>query len=143
MRRNKDLLSGPGDSRIVSIAWLTCASISLDTSHVMQCTHPTDDERCVSSFIVNSSNDRPASHHISGVYLPGDRQCNVRVSSVPRPGFGQVLVQTRASGLCGSDLRSIYRPKTHKTGAEGYLGVIAGHEPCGVIVKRGEGILDV
>ncbi|KAI5119314.1 hypothetical protein M0805_004558 [Coniferiporia weirii] len=80
---------------------------------------------------------------MKGVYLPGDRQCEVRTTSVPKPGPGQVIVQTRASALCGSDLRSIYRPKVHKTGAEGYLGVIAGHEPCGVIVQRGEGVLDV
>ena len=56
-----------------------------------------------------------------------------------------MLIQTRASALCGSDLRSIYRPAVseRKTGAEGYQDVIAGHEPCGVIVKRGEGVLDV
>ena len=82
-------------------------------------------------------------YRISGVYILGNRQCEIRETSVPEPGHGQVLVQTRASALCGSDLRSIYRPKVHKTGAEGYLGVIAGHEPCGIIVKRGEGVLDV
>ncbi|KAH8115852.1 oxidoreductase [Phellopilus nigrolimitatus] len=79
---------------------------------------------------------------MKGVYLPGDRRCEIRATAIPQPGPDQVLVQTRASALCGSDLRSIYRPKVHKTGAEGYLGVIAGHEPCGVIVKRGEGVLD-
>ena len=82
-------------------------------------------------------------HYLTGVFLPGDKKCEVKEVSVPNPGHGQVLVQTRASALCGSDLRSIYRPKVHKSGAEGYLNVIAGHEPCGVIVKRGEGVLDV
>ncbi|KAL5498846.1 hypothetical protein ACEPAH_2201 [Sanghuangporus vaninii] len=80
---------------------------------------------------------------MKGVYLPGDRRVEIRQVPVPDPSYGQVLVQTRASALCGSDLRSIYRPKIHKTGAEGYLGVIAGHEPCGIIVKRGEGVPDV
>ncbi|TDL24572.1 oxidoreductase [Rickenella mellea] len=78
-----------------------------------------------------------------GVFLPGDHQCEVRTVKVPTPNHGQVLVQMRASTLCGSDLRAIYRPKVHKTDAEGYLGVIAGHEPCGIIVKRGDGVLDV
>ena len=54
-----------------------------------------------------------------------------------------MLIQTRASSICGSDLRAIYRPKVHKTGAEGYTGCIAGHEPAGVIVKRGEGVPDL
>lgn len=79
---------------------------------------------------------------MKGVYLPGDRRCEIRETAVPQPGIGQVLLQSKASAICGSDLRAIYRPKTHKTGAEGYLGVIAGHEPCGVIVKRGKGVPD-
>ena len=29
---------------------------------------------------------------------------------VPEPGQGQVLIRMKASGLCGSDLRAIYRP---------------------------------
>lgn len=77
--------------------------------------------------------------------MPGSRECQIRDVPVPSPGPGEVLIQTRASALCGSDLRSIYRPAPaeRKTGAEGYLDVIAGHEPCGIIVKRGEGVLDV
>ncbi|KZT37124.1 GroES-like protein [Sistotremastrum suecicum HHB10207 ss-3] len=79
---------------------------------------------------------------MKGVYLPGDRKCEIRDVEVPTPQYGQVLVEMRASTICGSDLRAIYRPKIHKTGAEGYNGVIAGHEPCGLIVKRGPGVND-
>ncbi|KLO15826.1 oxidoreductase [Schizopora paradoxa] len=79
---------------------------------------------------------------MKGAYLPGSSQVELRTVPVPQPGPGQVLLQTRASALCGSDLRLIYRPKTHKSGPDGYRGVIAGHEPCGIIVKRGEGVSD-
>ncbi|KAL5514150.1 hypothetical protein ACEPAG_2238 [Sanghuangporus baumii] len=80
---------------------------------------------------------------MKGVYLPGNRRVDVRDVPVPEPGPGEVLIQSKASGICGSDLRAIYRPKVHRTGAEGYLGVIAGHEPCGVVAKRGPGVSEV
>jgi threonine dehydrogenase-like Zn-dependent dehydrogenase len=56
---------------------------------------------------------------------------------VPTPGPGQVLLEMKASSLCGSDLRAIYRPVQQGTGPEAYQGVIAGHEPCGRIVAAG------
>jgi threonine dehydrogenase-like Zn-dependent dehydrogenase len=42
----------------------------------------------------------------------------------------------RASTICGSDLRAIYREHLG-TGPEAYQGVIAGHEPCGEVVAVG------
>ncbi|KDQ06370.1 hypothetical protein BOTBODRAFT_70994 [Botryobasidium botryosum FD-172 SS1] len=72
-----------------------------------------------------------------GVVLPGNKTCVLNTYDVADPGPNQVLVQVRASSLCGSDLRAIYRPSVHKTGPEGYTGVIAGHEPCGIVVKCG------
>ena len=68
-----------------------------------------------------------------GAYLPGDRRVEMREVLRPHPGPGQVLVEMRASGICGSDLRAIYREHLG-TGPETYREVIAGHEPCGVIV---------
>jgi threonine dehydrogenase-like Zn-dependent dehydrogenase len=44
----------------------------------------------------------------------------------------------KASTICGSDIRCIYHEHLGK-GPEGYQGVIAGHEPCGQIVKVGPG----
>jgi threonine dehydrogenase-like Zn-dependent dehydrogenase len=44
----------------------------------------------------------------------------------------------KASTICGSDIRCIYHEHLGK-GPEGYQGVIAGHEPCGQIVKAGPG----
>jgi threonine dehydrogenase-like Zn-dependent dehydrogenase len=58
---------------------------------------------------------------------------------VPEPGHGQVLVQVKASTICGSDIRAIYHEHVGK-GPEGYQGVIAGHEPCGQIVAEGPGL---
>ncbi|MFN2463303.1 MAG: zinc-binding dehydrogenase [Candidatus Dormibacteria bacterium] len=72
-----------------------------------------------------------------GAVLPGERRVELRNYEVPVPGPGQVLVRTRASGLCGSDLRAIYRPSVQGNGPEAYRGVIAGHEPAGVIETIG------
>ena len=72
-----------------------------------------------------------------GVVLPGERRLETREFPVPTPASGQVLLQIKASALCGSDLRAIYRPKEQGHGPEAYRGVIAGHEPCGVVVAVG------
>ncbi|HEX2863565.1 MAG TPA: zinc-binding dehydrogenase, partial [Deinococcales bacterium] len=75
-----------------------------------------------------------------GVVLPGDRRLEYREVPVPQPGPGQALVRVKASGLCGSDLRAIYRPTDQGHGPEAYRGVIAGHEPAGVIEATGPGV---
>ena len=75
-----------------------------------------------------------------GVVLPGDRRLEMKEFSVPEPGHGQVLLRMKASSLCGSDLRAIYRPHDQGTGPEAYRGVIAGHEPCGIIEQTGPGV---
>lgn len=77
---------------------------------------------------------------MTGVVLPGDRRLELRSFAVPEPGYGQVLVRMKASSLCGSDLRAIYRPHDQGTGPEAYRGVIAGHEPCGIIEQVGPGV---
>src|SRR3954469_11709916 len=77
---------------------------------------------------------------MTGVVLPGNRQLELREFSVPEPGYGQVLVRMKASSLCGSDLRAIYRPTNQGTGPEAYEGVVAGHEPCGIIEGVGSGV---
>src|SRR5947209_3124514 len=71
-----------------------------------------------------------------GAYLPGERRVELREVPVPTPQEGQVLIRMRASTICGSDLRAIYREHLG-SGAEAYRGVIAGHEPCGEIVAVG------
>ncbi len=75
-----------------------------------------------------------------GVVLPGNREVEIREYPVPDPGHGQVLIRMKASSLCGSDLRAIYRPTDQGHGPEAYRGVIAGHEPSGVIERVGPGV---
>jgi threonine dehydrogenase-like Zn-dependent dehydrogenase len=77
---------------------------------------------------------------MQGVVLPGNRQLEFREFPVPRPGHGQALIRMKASSLCGSDLRAIYRPAEQGSGPEAYQGVIAGHEPCGIIESVGPGV---
>jgi len=70
---------------------------------------------------------------MTGIVFLGDRQLELREFPVPEPGYGQVLVRMKASSLCGSDLRAIYRSSNWGTGPEAYQGVIGGHEPCGIM----------
>ena len=71
-------------------------------------------------------------------YLPGNSTVEMREVPAPRPGHGEVLIEVKASTICGSDIRAIYHEHLGK-GPEGYQGVIAGHEPAGQVVVTGPG----
>jgi threonine dehydrogenase-like Zn-dependent dehydrogenase len=74
-----------------------------------------------------------------GLILPGNSTVEFRDFDIPSPGYGQVLIKMRASSICGSDIRAIYRAHLGK-GPEGYqAGMIAGHEPCGEVIEVGPG----
>ena len=81
--------------------------------------------------------DIPAT--MTGAFLPGNSTVELKDVPVPEPGHGEVLVKTKSSTICGSDIRAIYHEHLGK-GPEGYQGVVAGHEPCGQIVKCGPGM---
>lgn len=72
-------------------------------------------------------------------YLPGDSTVKMRTVPVPDPGHGQVLLRMKSSTICGSDIRAIYREHLGK-GPEAYQNKVAGHEPCGQVVKCGPGL---
>jgi threonine dehydrogenase-like Zn-dependent dehydrogenase len=79
-----------------------------------------------------------------GAVFLGNRKIEIRNFPDPTPGAGEVVVQMRASGMCGSDLK-FYRPAPGE--AQKALGLggnaepfIAGHEPCGIIAARGPGV---
>jgi len=72
-------------------------------------------------------------------YLPGNSTVELKEVAIPQPGHGQVLIRTKSSTICGSDIRAIYREHLGK-GPEGYQNKIAGHEPAGQIVKCGPGM---
>ncbi len=75
---------------------------------------------------------------MTAAYLPGNSTVELRNVPVPAPAHGEVLLRVKASTICGSDIRCIYREHLGK-GPEGYQGVIAGHEPAGEIVEAGPG----
>jgi threonine dehydrogenase-like Zn-dependent dehydrogenase len=81
---------------------------------------------------------------MKGVVFLGDRKVELRTFPDPAPGPGEVVIQMKASGMCGSDLK-FYRSAPGE--AQKALGLggnaepfIAGHEPCGVVVARGPGV---
>ncbi len=78
------------------------------------------------------------SNRMQGAYLPGNSTVELREMSRPVPGHGEVLLRMKASTICGSDIRAIYREHLGK-GPEAYQGVVAGHEPCGRILETGSG----
>ncbi len=57
-----------------------------------------------------------------GIVFTGNRQLEIREFPDPTPGPGEVVLEIKASGMCGSDLK------------------FAGHEPCGVIAAVGPGV---
>jgi threonine dehydrogenase-like Zn-dependent dehydrogenase len=78
-----------------------------------------------------------------GVVFPGERELQLMDFPDPTPGPDEVVVEIKASGMCGSDLHQYRRPKAG--GASGGLAVnpdpvIAGHEPCGVVAAVGPGV---
>lgn len=79
-----------------------------------------------------------------GVVFLGSRKVELRSFPDPTPGPGEVVIEMKASGMCGSDLKFYRSPPGEAQAALG-LGTlsepfIAGHEPCGVVVARGPGV---
>jgi threonine dehydrogenase-like Zn-dependent dehydrogenase len=79
------------------------------------------------------------SRKMLGAVLPGNSTVELKEFPIPEPGHGQVLIKTKSSTICGSDIRAIYHEHLGK-GPEGYQNKIAGHEPCGQIVEEGPGL---
>src|SRR5260370_34145003 len=72
------------------------------------------------------------------VVFPGERAVEIMTFPDPTPGPGEVVLEMKASGMCGSDLHQYRRPKNLPRTGTGIPAnpdpVIAGHEPCGVVV---------
>lgn len=81
---------------------------------------------------------------MKGVVFTGNRQLELREFPDPTPGPGEVVLEIKASGMCGSDLK-MYRASSAGGLAGLGLGgsnkpIIAGHEPCGVVAAVGTGV---
>ncbi len=77
-----------------------------------------------------------------GVVFLGERKLEFQEFPDPVPGPGEVVLEIKASGMCGSDLK-FYRIKggaqAMGLGGDG-SPVIGGHEPCGVVAAVGPGV---
>src|SRR5262249_15027222 len=81
---------------------------------------------------------------MKGVVFLGDRKLELREFADPTPGPRDVVLEIKASGMCGSDLHN-YRAPAQPAGAvtggiQRKAGVIAGHEPCGIVAAVGAGV---
>src|SRR5260370_55389 len=79
-----------------------------------------------------------------GAVFLGNRKVEVRNFPDPTPGPGEVVIEMKASGMCGSGVK-FYRVRPGAAQAALGLGgnaepFIAGHEPCGVVAARGPGV---
>lgn len=54
----------------------------------------------------------------------------------PVPKKGEVLVKVKASGICGSDIKRVYKEGAHN------MPLIIGHEFAGCVCETGEGVSD-
>ncbi|HWC29781.1 MAG TPA: zinc-binding dehydrogenase [Dehalococcoidia bacterium] len=71
---------------------------------------------------------------MKGIVFLGERELELREFPDPSPGPREVVVEIKASGMCGSDL------PPYRAGREATRNIIRGHEPCGVVVERGSGV---
>ena len=80
---------------------------------------------------------------MKGVVFVGNRQIEFQEFPDPTPGPNEVVLEMKASGMCGSDLKYYRAPPGEATKAMGFGtpgAVIGGHEPCGVVVAVGQNV---
>jgi (R,R)-butanediol dehydrogenase/meso-butanediol dehydrogenase/diacetyl reductase len=84
-----------------------------------------------------------------GVVFKGDREIEFMEFPDPKPGPDEVVLEIKASGLCGSDLKFYREPAGAAMASFGFgadrlddssPAIIGGHEPCGVIAELGSGV---
>ena len=79
---------------------------------------------------------------MKGIVFLGNKKLELQNFDDPTPGPDEVILEIQASGMCGSDLK-FYRanagPSSLGLGGDD-KPVIAGHEPCGIIVETGSNV---
>ncbi len=83
---------------------------------------------------------------MKGVVFLGERRTELREFPDPAPGPGEVVLEIKASGMCGSDLK-FYRAAPGEMQKALGLGdvtepLVAGHEPCGVVAELGSAVTE-
>ena len=80
---------------------------------------------------------------MKGAVFTGNKQVELQDFEDPTPGPDEVVLEIKASGMCGSDLK-FYRAAPGEAARElGFSNTapkIAGHEPCGVVVALGKNV---
>ena len=80
---------------------------------------------------------------MKGIVFTGERTLELRTFPDPTPGPDEVVLEIKASGMCGSDLK-FYRSAPGEAnkglGIPAGAAVIAGHEPCGVVAAVGSNV---
>lgn len=71
---------------------------------------------------------------MKGLVFLGDRKAELRNFPDPVLGPSEVVIEMKASGLCGSDLPPYRMTPTTERPAQ---NIIRGHEPCGQVVEVG------
>ena len=66
----------------------------------------------------------------------GDGNMELRETEIPKPGPGQVLLEVKSAGICGSDLHIYHWEIAYKMNPP----MIIGHEFSGVVVECGGGV---
>src|SRR5215467_128102 len=83
---------------------------------------------------------------MKGVVFLGDRKLELREFPEPTPGPRDVVLEIKASGMCGSDLHNYRAPANPSGVVTGGIarqaGMIAGHEPCGVVAALGSAVTE-
>ncbi len=80
---------------------------------------------------------------MKGIVFTGDRKLELREFADPTPAAGEVVLEIKASGMCGSDLKFYRSAPGEALKALGFQPgtlIIAGHEPCGVVVAVGANV---
>jgi threonine dehydrogenase-like Zn-dependent dehydrogenase len=82
---------------------------------------------------------------MKGVVFAGDRRIELMEFPDPTPDPDDVVLEIRASGMCGSDLKYYRAPAGGGTAALGFSKgiqgpIIRGHEPCGVVAAVGKNV---
>ena len=79
---------------------------------------------------------------MKGIVFLGNKKLELQNFDDPTPGPDEVILEIQASGMCGSDLK-FYRanagPSSLGLGGDD-KPVIAGHEPCEIIVETGSNV---